>query len=125
MKFMDRIQVAEEVRKLCKRMTPPLVTLLSAEPEVQYCVLRNVSLIVQKQPQVLQQEVRMFVCKYNDPLYVKLEKIHVMVQQASERNVDQVLPELEEYASEVDIECVRQAVRAIGQCAIKLGRAAE
>mmetsp|Transcript_29430 Transcript_29430/g.80785 ORF Transcript_29430/g.80785 Transcript_29430/m.80785 type:complete len:927 (-) Transcript_29430:42-2822(-) len=125
MKFMDRIQIAEEVRKLCKKMTPPLVTLLSAEPEIQYVVMRNINLIVQKQPQILQQEIRMFVCKYNDPLYVKLEKIAVMVQLASERNVDQILPEFEEYASEVDIECVRKAVRAIGQCAIKLGRAAE
>jgi len=125
MKFMDRIQIAEEVRKLCKKMTPPLVTLLSAEPEIQYVVLRNIALIVQRQPQILQGEIRMFVCKYNDPLYVKLDKISVMVQLASEKNIDQILSEFEEYASEVDIECVRQSVRAIGHCAIKLGRAAE
>mmetsp|Transcript_85738 Transcript_85738/g.255579 ORF Transcript_85738/g.255579 Transcript_85738/m.255579 type:complete len:924 (+) Transcript_85738:49-2820(+) len=125
MKFMDKIEIPEEVRTLCKRMTPPLVTLLSAEPEIQYVAMRNINIIVQKQPQILQQEIRMFVCKYNDPLYVKLEKIAVMVQLASEKNIDMVLPEFEEYASEVDIECVRQAVRAIGQCAIKLGRAAE
>eukprot|EP00929_Paragymnodinium_shiwhaense_P078935 TRINITY_DN4096_c1_g1_i1.p1 TRINITY_DN4096_c1_g1~~TRINITY_DN4096_c1_g1_i1.p1 ORF type:complete len:921 (+),score=259.62 TRINITY_DN4096_c1_g1_i1:125-2887(+) len=125
MKFMDRIQSPELVRAHCKKMTPPLVTLLSAEPEIQYVVMRNINLIVQKQPQILQQDVRMFVCKYNDPLYVKLEKIKVMVQLASERNIDQVLSEFQEYASEVDIEVVRNSVRAIGQCAIKLGRAAE
>merc|ERR1719162_2227665 len=115
----------EEVRKFCRKMTPPLVTLLSAEPEIQYVVMRNINLIVQKQPQILQAEERMFVCKYNDPLYVKLEKISVMVQLASERNIVQVLSEFREYASEVDIECVRQSVRAIGQCAIKLDKAAE
>eukprot|EP00927_Polykrikos_kofoidii_P036857 TRINITY_DN31082_c0_g1_i1.p1 TRINITY_DN31082_c0_g1~~TRINITY_DN31082_c0_g1_i1.p1 ORF type:complete len:954 (+),score=202.58 TRINITY_DN31082_c0_g1_i1:66-2927(+) len=125
MKYMDRIQSPEVVRSHCKKMTPPLVTLLSAEPEIQYVVMRNINLIVQKQPQILQQDVRMFVCKYNDPLYVKLEKIAVMVQLASEKNVDLVLIEFREYASEVDIEVVRKSVRAIGQCAIKLGRAAE
>merc|ERR1712151_1297071 len=102
MRYMERIQSPEIVRAYCKKMTPPLVTLLSAEPEIQYVVMRNINLIVQKQPQILQQEIRMFVCKYNDPLYVKLEKIAVMVQLASERNVDQILPEFEEYASEVD-----------------------
>lgn len=40
--------------------------------------MRNINLIVQKQPSILQTDVRMFVCKYNDPLYVKLEKIVVM-----------------------------------------------
>lgn len=125
MKFMDRIQSPETVRALCKKMTPPLVTLLSAEPEIQYVVMRNINLIVQKQNQILQSDVRMFVCKYNDPLYVKLEKISVMVQLASERNIDQVLSEFREYASEVDIDCVRKSVRAVGQCAIKLDRAAE
>uniref|UniRef100_A0A7S1AGJ6 Beta-adaptin appendage C-terminal subdomain domain-containing protein n=1 Tax=Noctiluca scintillans TaxID=2966 RepID=A0A7S1AGJ6_NOCSC len=125
MKFMERIQSPEMVRSMCKKMTPPLVTLLSAEPEIQYVVLRNINLIVQKQPQILQQDIRMFVCKYNDPSYVKLEKIAVMVQLASERTIDQVLSEFREYASEVDIECVRRSVRAIGQVAIKLDRAAE
>jgi len=128
MKFLVRIQAGgspETVRQLCKKMTPPLVTLLSAEPEIQYVVMRNINLIVQKQPQILQQDVRMFVCKYNDPSYVKLEKISVMVQLASEKNIDQVLSEFREYASEVDIECVRRSVRAIGHSAIKLERAAE
>ena len=61
-------------------MTPPLVTLLSAELQIRYVVTRTLSLIVQKQSQILAGEVRMSVCKCNDPLYVKLEKIAVMVQ---------------------------------------------
>lgn len=37
----------------------------------------------------------------------------------------QVLLEFKEYATEVDVDFVRKAVRAIGRCAIKLERAAE
>lgn len=125
MKFMDRLSSQELVRSVCRKMTPPLLTMLSAEPEIQYVVMRNINLIVQKQPNMLQTDVRYFVCKYNDPLYVKLEKIAVMVQLASERNIDQVLSEFREYASEVDITVVRHSVRAIGQAAIKIDRAAE
>eukprot|EP00931_Biecheleriopsis_adriatica_P048103 TRINITY_DN27786_c0_g1_i1.p1 TRINITY_DN27786_c0_g1~~TRINITY_DN27786_c0_g1_i1.p1 ORF type:complete len:929 (+),score=191.37 TRINITY_DN27786_c0_g1_i1:41-2827(+) len=125
MKFMDRLQSHEMVRALCRKMTPPLVTMLNAEPEIQYVVMRNINLIVQKQQHILQTDIRMFVCKYNDPLYVKLEKIAVMVQLSSERNIDQILSEFREYASEVDIEVVRHSVRAIGQVAVKIERASE
>ena len=54
-------------------------------------------------------ELGYFVCKYNDPLYVKLEKIAVMVQLASERNIDQVLSEFREYASEAHFFLARNA----------------
>uniref|UniRef100_A0A453I399 Beta-adaptin appendage C-terminal subdomain domain-containing protein n=2 Tax=Aegilops tauschii TaxID=37682 RepID=A0A453I399_AEGTS len=106
-------------------MAPPLVTLLSAEPEIQYVALRNINLIVQKRPTILAHEIKVFFCKYNDPIYVKMEKLEIMIKLASDRNIDQVLLEFKEYATEVDVDFVRKAVRAIGRCAIKLERAAE
>jgi AP-1 complex subunit beta-1 len=69
--------------------------------------------------------MRVFFCKYNDPPYLKLQKLEVMVRIASESNVDQVLAELKEYAMEVDMDFVRRAVRAIGQVAIKIESASE
>ena len=48
-----------------------------------------------------------------------------MIMLASERNIEQVLLEFKEYASEVDVDFVRRSVRAVGRCAIKLERAAE
>lgn len=32
----------------------------------------------------------MFFCKYNDPIYVKMEKLEIMIKLANERNIDQV-----------------------------------
>lgn len=43
---------------LSKKLAPPLVTLLSAEPEVQYVALRNINLIVQKRPDILKHEMK-------------------------------------------------------------------
>ncbi|KAL2516754.1 Beta-adaptin-like protein C [Abeliophyllum distichum] len=122
---MELITSTDLVRNLCKKMAPPLVTLLSAEPEIQYVALRNINLIVQKRPSILANEVKVFFCKYNDPIYVKMEKLEVMIKLASDKNIDQVLLEFKEYATEVDVDFVRKAVRAIGRCAIKLERAAE
>ncbi|KAL4592554.1 hypothetical protein LXL04_005554 [Taraxacum kok-saghyz] len=122
---MELISSPDVVRNLFKKMAPPLVTLLSAEPEIQYVALRNINLIVQKRPTILAHEIKVFFCKYNDPIYVKMEKLEIMIKLTSDRNIDQVLLEFKEYATEVDVEFVRKAVRAIGRCAIKLERAAE
>ncbi|WFD19883.1 beta-adaptin [Malassezia caprae] len=113
------------VKQLIRKMAPPLVTLVTSEPEVQWVALRNINLILQKYPEILQNELRVFFCKYNDPPYVKAEKVDVMIKLAKESNVDMLLSELKEYATEVDVEFVRRAIRAIGQCAIAIEAAAE
>lgn len=102
-----------------------LVTLVSSAPEVQYVALRNIDLLLQKQPDILSKEMRVFFCKYNDPPYLKLEKLEIMVRIANDKNVDQLLAELKEYAMEVDMDFVRRAVKAIGQVAIKIESASE
>jgi hypothetical protein len=54
-----------------------------------------------------------------------MEKLEIMIMLASEKNIEQVLNEFKEAASEVDVEFVRKSVRAIGRCAIKIEKAAE
>lgn len=48
-----------------------------------------------------------------------------MVRLATEKNLDTLLSELREYASEADVDFVRKAIKAIGHCAVKLDAAAE
>lgn len=49
MKLMEMMdQTSDVVLMLVKKLAPPLVTLLSAEAEIQYVALRNINLIVQK-----------------------------------------------------------------------------
>ncbi|CAH2294998.1 AP-1 complex subunit beta-1 isoform X2 [Pelobates cultripes] len=126
MKFMELLSKdLDYYGTLLKKLAPPLVTLLSAEPELQYVALRNINLIVQKRPEILKHEMKVFFVKYNDPIYVKLEKLDIMIRLASPANIAQVLAELKEYATEVDVDFVRKAVRAIGRCAIKVEQSAE
>jgi AP-1 complex subunit beta-1 len=124
--FLHMKYINEDARKsYLKKMAPPLVTLVSSAPEVQYVALRNIDLLLQKQPNILSKELRVFFCKYNDPPYVKFQKLEIMVRIANESNVDQLLAELKEYALEVDMDFVRRAVKAIGQVAINIESASE
>ena len=124
--FLHMKYISPELAKsYTKKMAPPLVTLVSSAPEVQYVALRNIDLLLQKQPDILSKEMRVFFCKYNDPPYLKMQKLEIMVRIANDKNVDQLLAELKEYAMEVDMDFVRRAVKAIGQVAIKIEGASE
>ncbi|PFH50356.1 hypothetical protein AMATHDRAFT_177188 [Amanita thiersii Skay4041] len=120
-----KVRREDLVKQLVRKMAPPLVTLLSSPPEVQWVALRNINLLLQKRAELLSNEMRVFFCKYNDPLYVKVEKLDIMVRLASEDNVDALLSELKEYSSEVDVDFVRKSIKAIGQTAVKIDAAAE
>ena len=89
MRFMEIIPDQEFKNNLLKKLAPPLVTLLSSEAEVQYVALRNINLIVQKKPEILKHEIKVFFVKYNDPIYVKLEKLDIMIRLASPHNIAQ------------------------------------
>ncbi|KAI0321322.1 clathrin binding protein [Amylostereum chailletii] len=122
---MRGVRREELVKQLVRKMAPPLVTLLSSPPEVQWVALRNINLLLQKRSDILSNEMRVFFCKYNDPLYVKVEKLDIMVRLANDQNVDALLSELKEYASEVDVDFVRRSIKAIGQTAVKIDSGAE
>ena len=113
--YMNMITAEDTIRTLTRKLAPPLVTLLNSEPETQYVALRNINLIVQKRPAILENEIKVFFAKYNDPIYVKMEKLEIIIKLVSERNVEQVLLELKEYATEVDVDFVRKSVSAIGR----------
>lgn len=111
--LMNYMENRKLIDHICKKMGPPLgntaallrlsgliimpvVTLLSSGPEVQYVALRNILLIIQRRPAVLKNDVKVFFCKYNDPIYVKLAKLEIMYRLAREENAREVLAELEE-----------------------------
>jgi len=124
MYLMNYIDDQKKIDELSKRLSPPLITLLSKPPEVQYLALRNAILILQRRPEVLQNDIRVFFCKYNDPIYVKVTKLELIFMLANRDNISVVLNELREYATEIDVQFVRKAVRAIGKLAIKIEPAA-
>lgn len=94
--LMNYISDEKQITALCKKLSPPLVTLLSKPPEVQYLALRNAILILQKRPEILRNDIRVFFCKYNDPIYVKVTKLELIFMLATKENISVVLAELRE-----------------------------
>ncbi|KAJ2524672.1 hypothetical protein GGI11_000640, partial [Coemansia sp. RSA 2049] len=123
--MMNYVPQRETLEPILRKLSPPLVTLLTSGPEVQYITLRNIQLLLQRWPTILQNQLRAFFCKYDDPIYVKLAKLEVILSLTTEDNARVVLTELSEYAREIDIDFVRKAVRSIGRIAIKIELAAD
>lgn len=98
MKLMDHVNETEKIRSICRKMAPPLISLMNNDPEIQYIAIRNINLIIQKRPYVIDKEVRVFFCNFQDPLYVKLEKLEILIKLADLKNVDSLLNELKDYS---------------------------
>lgn len=54
-------------------------------------------------PEILKQEIKVFFVKYNDPIYVKLEKLDIMIRLASQANIAQV-PSMNHHRVELRLE---------------------
>lgn len=123
--YLSAITNQEFAKNCLKKLAPPLVSLLSVEPELQYVALRCTLLVVQMHPQLLRANVQPFFVKYNDPLYVKLEKLDVLYHLAAPKNAEVLLNELKEYSQDVDTRFIGRAVRLIGLVGVKVASAAE
>ena len=110
--FMDDETAVGVRRKICAA----LVTLVStSQPELQWTILRNIRIIHHEHPTILEGQVKAFFCKYNEPLYVKTEKLEMLVQLYDMERFDVILGELVEYAKDVDQAFARRAVGALGR----------
>ncbi|KAI5954281.1 hypothetical protein KGF54_002056 [Candida jiufengensis] len=109
---------------LPKRIGSSLNSLLTKPSETQFLVLRNVILLLLGK-KFAQFDIETFYCRFDDPIYVKDTKLEIIYLLANEDNIESVLDELEEYATEVDVSMARKAIRAFGNLAVKLENAAD
>lgn len=117
--FME--QNKQDYSTIFNQILPPFVSLVSSEdPEIAYVVLRSISLFVKKYPKSLSKDIRYFFCKYNDPCYVKVEKLDIVVSLVSPNNTLIVVNELEEYCNDVDVLFVKKTIESLGKIAMKV-----
>merc|ERR1712184_84150 len=99
-----------EAQSICERITPRLAHANAA-------VVLSAVKVLMKYMEMMSSDA-----EFNANLTKKLD---IMIRLASQANIAQVLSELKEYATEVDVDFVRKSVRAIGRCAIKVEASAE
>ena len=122
LKSVDVLPDGQNKKDTIKKLAAPLITLLSCEAELQYVALRNINFVLQKQPTIFENNIKVFFCKFNDPLYVKIEKIDILVKVVGDTNAEAVLNELHDYTNDMDMDLVTAAVKAIGQIILKVNR---
>lgn len=105
---------------LPRLLSAAVASLMLKPPEIQFLAMRNVILLLLDKPALLDLDIRMFFCQYDDLVYIKDTKLEIIFLLADEDNMDIVLEEMQEYASEIDIQMVRKSIRAIGNLAVKI-----
>jgi vesicle coat complex subunit len=104
--------------ELVSKILPPLVALLNNGREIELTVLKSISVVIQKYRGFFRSDVSLFLCKFDDPLYIKLEKLEIILSLTTKENIAQVLDELNSYAHQDDMEFVQKSIRVIGRLAI-------
>lgn len=118
---IDLLKVSAQRNAILKKLSAPMVSLVSTPiPEALYVGLKNIRIILEKYPNILSKELRIFFIKYSDPLYLKLEKLEIMVRLATEHNGALLLGELKEYAMEFETSLVVKSIASIAAVAIKV-----
>lgn len=108
-------------QQVMTRLKQPLLTLMASNiPEVAYCVLSHMKLMLRRSKETFQDEFRQFYCRYTDPTFIHLLKIDILPMLATEENYAEILNELKEYVPGNPESSSRQAIRAISQLGLSL-----
>jgi len=113
-------------REVYKRIKTPLLTLISnPNHAIAYPVVSHVQLLITKNPSVFADSFKHFFCRYNDPVCVKEIKVKCLANLANDANAQDILSELSEYITDVDVEIARLSIRSIGKIAVDVEAAME
>jgi len=113
-------------REVYKRIKTPLLTLISnPNHAIAYPVVSHVQLLIRKEPAIFADSYKHFFCRYNDPICVKEIKVRCLANLATDANAQDILSELSEYITDVDVEIARLSIRSIGKIAVEVGSAME
>eukprot|EP00754_Rhynchopus_humris_P021447 Rhum_TRINITY_DN14746_c24_g1::Rhum_TRINITY_DN14746_c24_g1_i1::g.115292::m.115292 len=107
-------------RQVYSRLKEPLLTLIATAPmETAYTCLCHLKLLISREPEVFADKYKDFYCRYTDPSFTKSLKLEILVLIANEKNYQDIMTELAADVTDVQQETVRNAIRAMGEIALK------
>lgn len=98
-------------------MVKSLVRLLRGHREIQCLVLASIATMSTKRGALFEPFLKSFFVRSSDPTHIKLLKLEVLTNLATETNVAVVLREFQTYVASSDTEFVAATVHCIGRCA--------
>lgn len=102
-------------------MGPWRTLLMGREPEIAYAAICNVRVLAQRHPEPFYVMLDDLFYRPDDPSYLKLSKLDILVLLSNAHNAFDAAEEGFEYARDFDDDVARHAVRAISRIAIKVG----
>ena len=124
LKYSEALQNEQLIIGVCKKVSSPLISLLNGPHETAWVLLRNIQVIAEKYTEVFP-NARVFFANYNDPPYVKIEKLKIIYKLCDKNNFKLVINELVEYSYDVNQDFSREAVRRLWRISIRLPEARE
>ena len=124
-KFIDL--VSEDNRKTyMNKVTKSIMTLMNSDYEIQYVIFRGIYALIQKQPDLFKDNYKFFFVQYNEPIYLKIEKIQLLYRLCNNNNFENVIKELKIYATtELNNDIIKQCVKYIGYIGLKYEKSVE
>ena len=106
----------EMTLRILERVKSPIMALFAGgSHETNYALLRHLQLLVTMNPRLFANDFREFFVRYNEPSFIKYEKLKILPQLVTENNIGDIVEELEVYVSDVDLELSRKSIHALGQ----------
>ncbi|CAN7998896.1 unnamed protein product [Ixodes hexagonus] len=102
-----------------------LIRLLRGHREIQTVVLSNVATMSTKHKGMFEPFLKSFFVRTSDPTHIKLLKLEVLTNLATETNVSIILREFQTYVASPDTEFVAATIQSIGRCASSIKEVAD
>ena len=97
----------------------------ASEPEIQYIALKELKSILLDYPLLLEQNEYTLFCRNIDPIYVKLEKLSILVHIATDDNIHLILNEFKEVVNYKNGTLTKRAMEVLVDCCIQLSSSAD
>ena len=110
-----------------EKIKAPLLTLMTGNEntgsyETMFIVLQHIEYVILHMggKQYFEKDFKYFYCKVDEPTYIKNIKVRVLGELANEYNLGDLLNELNDYATDVDLEMARKAIMTLTKIALNL-----
>ncbi|KAG8197187.1 hypothetical protein JTE90_011345 [Oedothorax gibbosus] len=94
-----------------------LIRLTKSHREIQSVILSTIATLTTRYKGMFEPYLKSFFVRSSDPTHIKLLKLEILTNLATEGNVSFILREFQSYVSSADMEFVAATIQAIGRCA--------
>ncbi|CAD2213308.1 AP-1 complex subunit beta-1 [Angomonas deanei] len=108
------------VERFTSRINSAILTLAHSDAETVFVLCKNIHALLVIFPNIMRSNLDAFYVRFNDPTYVKLEKLYLLLKLVTPSTAPDVIKEFTEYSTEVDQRFVEEVVRTIASLAIKV-----